>query len=235
MPALDRAVRHAWRCSLGVLALVLADGLVPDAASAHPFGAPQQITVAGAGDHGVRIRWLVGGKDDLTLLGVELGVLSQDRVMLDGAVTYAPADAGAMAKAPEFARYLTERITVTQDGRPCAGETRVAGDLAADGAEVRFTCPAPVHTVTVTSRMLTDLHEAYRTLASGPGGQKAVYDAAHESADWTITAGPGSGPGFPRTAAAMSSSAGQLLVAGGVVLAAVAAGIFWYRRRGRRA
>ncbi|MFU8870398.1 hypothetical protein [Micromonospora sp. SL4-19] len=213
--------------------------LVPGSASAHPFGAPQQIQVAGEGDHGVRVRWLVGGTDDLTLLGISLGVLPKDRVMLDGAVTYEAADAAAMAEAPEFARYLTERITVTQDGQPCAGEVSVADDLAAHGADLLFTCPGPVSTVAVTSRMLTDLHEAYRTLARGPRGQKAVYDAAHESVDWTITGGPDTGSRSVSTpvAAAVSSgrSALQLSVVGGALLAAVAAGILWHRRRGRKA
>ncbi|MER5336622.1 hypothetical protein [Micromonospora sp. NPDC002717] len=213
--------------------------LVPDSASAHPFGAPQQIVVAGEGDHGVRVRWLVGGTDDLTLLGIALGVLPEDRVMLDGAVIYKASDAEALAGAPEFAGYLTERISVTQDGRPCEGEASVAGDLASGGAAVLFTCPEPVSTVTVTSRMLTDLHEAYRTLARGPDGQKAVYDATHESADWTISAGTGTGSRLAstRTAAAVSAggSALQLSVVGGALLAAGAAGTFWYRRRGRKA
>ncbi|MFU8851528.1 hypothetical protein ACNAW0_11175 [Micromonospora sp. SL1-18] len=214
-------------------------GLVPDPASAHPFGAPQQIEITGKGDHGVRVRWLVGGTDDLTLLGISLGVLPKDRVMLDGAVAYEASDGAAMAGAPEFAKYLTERIAVTQDGQPCAGEVSVADDLAAHGAEVLFTCPGPVSTVAVASRMLTDLHEAYRTLARGPQGQKAVYDAAHESVDWTVTAGPDSGsrPASSQVAAAVPAgrSALQLSVVGGVLLAAVAAGFFWHRRRGRKA
>ncbi|MEV0157006.1 hypothetical protein AB0H57_25200 [Micromonospora sp. NPDC050686] len=223
-----RALRHAWRGAC-LFVLVLAAGLLPGPASAHPFGAPQQIEVAGQGDRGVRVRWLVGGTDDLTLLGIALGVLPGDRVMLDGAVSYRDSDAEAVAGAPEFARYLTERIAVVQGGRPCPGRVRVADDLAGGGAEVAYTCPAPVGTVTVTSRMLTDLHEAYRTLARGPDGQKAVYDAAHESADWTF--GPATGSG--RSAA--RESAWQLAVVGGVVLAAVVAAVVWRRRRGRGA
>ncbi|MFE9201929.1 hypothetical protein [Micromonospora sp. NPDC007230] len=212
-------------------------GLAPAPASAHPFGAPQQIKVAGEGDHNVRVQWLVGGTDDLTQLGIALGVLPQDRVLLDGAVIYEPADAVALAEAPEFAKYLTERITVKQDGRACNGEVTVADDLVAGGAEVLFTCPEPVSTVTVTSRMLTDLHEAYRTLARGPRGQKAVYDAAQESADWTISDGSSSRPASTRTVAATSSSSSalQLSVVGGVLLALVAAGAFWHHRRGRKA
>ena len=239
MSVLCRARRHAWRRSWCVLAVVFMVGLVPDSASAHPFGAPQQIEIAGKGDHAVRVRWLVGGKDDLTLLGIALGVLPRDRVMLDGAVIPEASDAAAMAEAPEFAGYLTERITVTQDGQPCQGEASVADDLAADGAEVLFTCPGPVSTVAVTSRMLTDLHEAYRTLARGPHGQKAVYDAAHESVDWTITGGTDTGSRSASTQVAAAVSSGrsalqQLSVVGGVLLAAVAAGIFWHRRRGRK-
>jgi MYXO-CTERM domain-containing protein len=145
----------------------------------------------------------------------------------------------ALAEAPAFADYLTDRITVKQDGRACRGEARVADDLVTGGAEVLFTCPGPVSTVTVTSRMLTDLHEAYRTLARGPRGQKAVYDATHESADWTISddTGTDSRPASTRTVAATpaSSSARQLSVVGGVLLAVVAAGAFWHRRRRRKA
>ncbi|MBY8872355.1 hypothetical protein K7640_10940 [Micromonospora sp. PLK6-60] len=221
------ALRYAWRGSC-LLVLVVVAGLVPAPASAHPFGAPQQIEVAGQGDRGVRVRWLAGGTDDLTLLGIALGVLPEDRVMLDGAVSYRASDAEAVAGAPEFARYLTERIAVVQDGRPCPGRARVGADLAGDGAEVAYTCPAPVGTVTVTSRMLTDLHTAYRTLASGPDGQKTVYDAAHESADWTF------GPGGGSVRSATRESAWQLAVAGGAVLVAVVAGVLWRRRRGRR-
>ncbi|MEV4808501.1 hypothetical protein [Micromonospora avicenniae] len=222
-----------------VLPLVLAGVLVPDPASAHPFGAPQRIEIAGEDDDGVRVRWVVGGTDDLSMLGVALGVLGKDRVLLDGAVTYEPADAEALARAPEFARYLTDRIAVTQDGKPCAGRVDVADDLAADGATVLFTCPGPVGTVTVTSRMLTDLHEAYRTFASGPDGQRAVYDGAHESADWRIGAGTATGPRPASTrtvpAAGLERSVRQLLAIGAVLLAAVAvaAGTFWYRRRRR--
>ncbi|MEU3452896.1 hypothetical protein ABZ671_04745 [Micromonospora sp. NPDC006766] len=229
------ALRHVWRRSWCLLALVLMVGLAADPASAHPFGAPQQIEVTAVGDHGVRVRWVVGGTDDLTLLGLALGVFPKDRVMLDGAVAYEASDAVAMAEAPAFARYLTERITVAQDGRPCTGEVRMTADLAVDGADVLFTCPGPVGTVAVTSRMLTDLHEAYRTLARGPHGQKAVYDAAHESVDWTIS---GSRPASTQGAAAVStgrSALQQLSVVGGVLLAAVAAGVLWRRRRGRRA
>lgn len=221
-------------------ALALVGGLVPDRASAHPFGAPQQIVVGGEGDHGLRVRWIVGGTDDLTLLGISLGVLPKDRVLLDGGVSYDASDAESLAGAPEFARYLTERIRVTQDGRPCQGEAVVADDLAADGAEVLFTCPEPVSTVTVTSRMLTDLHEAYRTLARGPDGQKAVYDATHDSADWTVSAGADTGfrPESSRSSTVAASSAGtarQLSVVGGsVLLVVVAAGVFWSRRRARK-
>ncbi|TDC27795.1 hypothetical protein E1211_28850, partial [Micromonospora sp. 15K316] len=195
--ALDGAARRVQRWSWVVLPLAFAGVLVPERASAHPFGAPQRIEVSGVGDHDVRVRWIVGGTDDLTMLGIALGVLGEDRVLLDGAVTYEPADADALGKAPEFAAYLTERIAVTQDGKPCPGTVDVADDLAGGGAEVRFTCPAPVSTVTVTSRMLTDLHEAYRTFASGPDGQKAVYDGAHESADWHLRAGAATGPRTP--------------------------------------
>lgn len=236
--ALSRARRTAWWLVL----LVAAGLLTPTPASAHPFGDPQRIEIADDGEGGVRVTWRVGGTDDLTLLGIELGVLPEDRVMLDGAVAYDDADGGALAAAPEFAGYLTERITVTQQGRPCAAAVTVATDVAADGAELRYTCPAPVDSVTVTSRMLTDLHEAYRTLATGPNGQKAVYDAAHESADWAVGGSEASPDAVVRPVSSNTamtstgkSAAVQLTAVGGGLIAVALAGAFWYRRRGREA
>ncbi|MFD0744998.1 hypothetical protein ACFQ1L_26680 [Phytohabitans flavus] len=95
----------------------------PAPARAHPFGDPQTVAISldQARPEVVRVRWKVGGLDDLTVLGVALGVLPRDRVMLDGAVFYQDSDAAAVGPSPRFAAYLRERITVTSDGRECAG------------------------------------------------------------------------------------------------------------------
>jgi hypothetical protein len=154
-------------------------------AAAHPFGDPQTVTV-GADGSVVHVRWKVGGLDDLTLLGVALGVLPEDRVLLDGAVVYQPADAATIAPAPEFSDYLLRRITVTSHGADCRGAVRPVDNLAKTGVSIDYTCPAPVGEVAVTVRTLTDLNPAYKTLATGPDGARAVYGDGHDRHEWTL-------------------------------------------------
>ena len=148
--------------------------LVPAPADAHPFGDPQTVEVTGDAEQ-VRVRWRAGGTDDLTLLAVALGALPRDRVMLDGAVWYEDGDAEALAASPAFADYLLDRITVASGPADCPGEL-VGTDLLGAGAVLAFTCAVPVEAATVEVRTLLDLHPAYRTLATGPDGQRAVYD-----------------------------------------------------------
>ncbi len=209
-----------------VLALLLAAGLVliPAApAVAHPFGDPQTVAVASDPAHPevVRLRWRVGGTDDLTLLGVSLGILPPDRVMLDGAVFFRDTDAPAIAAAPAFVSYLLTRITVASGKRACAGTVQPPGDLARTGAAIDYTCPGPVGTATVVVRTLTDLHPAYQTLASGPAGERAVYRSDQDSHDWVLGDPPAAGSAHPGRAAAVQLSAvlgAVLLVAAGAVL-----------------
>ncbi len=149
----------------------------------HPFGDPQTVTVDAAGST-VTVHWEVGGLDDLTVLGVDLGVLPEDRVLLDGAILPEDDDPATVGESDEFADYLLDRIAVTSDGEDCAGEVAEVGDEG--GADVEFTCAAPVTSAEVTVRTLTDLHPAYRTLASGPDGQRAVYGSDAETHTWTF-------------------------------------------------
>ena len=221
-----------------LLLAVLTVVLLPAAVSAHPFGDPQRLEISGDGDRGVQVRWSVGGTDDLTLLGIALGVLPEDRVMLDGAVIFEESDDEALAEAPELVDYVEQRITVSQGGEPCVAEAMVAEDLAADGVDVAYACPEPVREVSVAARMLTDLHPAYRTLAEGPDGQRAVYDAGHETADWSLEDGAGPAASAVSLESASETSPGQsaalqLSLVGGGILLVGAAGTVWHRRRGR--
>jgi hypothetical protein len=170
-------------------AIVLGNG---GAASAHPFGDPQTAAIE-ADAEVVSVVWRVGGIDDLTLLGVELGVLPDDRVMLDGAINLVDGDAQALAGSEEFHDYLLDRIDVSAEGDACAGTVVEVGDLTDDGARLEYTCPQPVDTASVTVRTLTDLHPAYRTLATGPDGQRAVYESAFDTHEWALRSGTGSG------------------------------------------
>ncbi len=200
----------------------------PAPARAHPFGDPQTVAIALDQDHPdvVRVRWKVGGPDDLTLLGVALGVLPRDRVMLDGAVFFQDSDAAAIGPSGTFAAYLLKQITVTSGGRSCAGSVQPPSDLARSGVSIDYTCARPVGTATVAVRMLTDLNPAYRTLATGPDGARAVYGSAQYSHDWTL--------GEPGTHLGRSAAVQIAVVVGGVLLVAAAA-LVLLRLRQRRA
>ncbi|MEI5672671.1 MULTISPECIES: hypothetical protein [unclassified Nocardioides] len=211
-----------------VLALAALLVLVAGPARAHPFGPPQQVTVDADGDPGtVRVHWQVGGTDDLTLLAVSLGVLPEDRVLLDGAVAYEDDDAAALAAAPAFRDYLLDHVVVEGNGAACAGEVTADDDLATAGVRLDFTCADDVTTAAVEVTMLTDLHPAYRTLATGPAGQRAVYDGEQTRHDWTL--GEHAGNGGTGTSALLQ--VGAVL---GVLLLGVVAGLGWLRRRGGR-
>ncbi|WP_173036400.1 hypothetical protein [Phytohabitans flavus] len=193
----------------------------PAPARAHPFGDPQTVAISldQARPEVVRVRWKVGGLDDLTVLGVALGVLPRDRVMLDGAVFYQDSDAAAVGPSPRFAAYLRERITVTSDGRECAGTVAPPTDLARTGATADFTCPAAVGVVAVAVRTLTDLDPAYQTLATGPGGARAVYTSDAYTHEWTLgDAVPAAGTGRSAALQITAVVVGLVLIAGGAVV-----------------
>lgn len=182
-----RLGRLAVRVGVGGLLLGIVGAPV---AVAHPFGDPQTVVVGvdGADSSVVRVRWKVGGLDDLTLLGVSLGVLPQERVLLDGAVIYQPSDAAAIAPSPKFRDYLLRQITVASRGKDCRGTVRPPTDLAKTGVSIDYTCPAAIGEVAVTVRTLTDLNPAYKTLATGPNGSRAVYGDGNDRHDWTLGA-----------------------------------------------
>lgn len=205
-----------------VLAVV---ALAPQpAAQAHPFGDPQTAEISAGGDV-VRIRWRFGGVDDLTLLAVSLGVLPRSRVMLDGAVFPEESDARVLAGADAFREYLLDRIRVAG----CRGAVESTEDLATAGVVVAYACAEPVESAEVTVRMLTDLHPAYRTMAVGPHGQRAVYDADAERHEWAL--GDAAEEATPELG---SSAAVQLGAAVGIALAAGTAGVVLARRQRRR-
>ncbi len=207
--------------------------------AAHPFGDPQTVEIApdSADPAVVHVTWKVGAADDLTLLGIHLGVLPEDRVMLDGAISYEDGDAALVQQAPEVHSYLLEHVGVSSGGRTCAGSVEASGDLIADGADIVFTCPAPAASATVTVSTLTDLHPAYRTLASGPKGQHQVYGADAPTHDWSLgisSTGSPSSPGGVSAASDTGSSA-ALQIGGvlGAVLLLVVTGAVVVRRRRR--
>jgi hypothetical protein len=211
--------------------------------AAHPFGDPQTLDVApDATDPAVvHVTWKVGAADDLTLLGIHLDVLPEDRVMLDGAISYDAGDAALVADSAALADYALDHVLVGSAGARCQGAVAEVGDLVADGAELVFTCPGPVGAATVEVTTLTDLHPAYRTLATGPDGQHAVYGADHPVHDWALPSGgaaapattTGSAPTVEGSLGAGESAALQIGAVLAAVLLLVVAGAFLARRRRR--
>ncbi|MFD7159321.1 hypothetical protein ACFV9C_32310 [Kribbella sp. NPDC059898] len=217
-------MRRFWLV-LSVVGLLSPAGVMP--AAAHPFGDPQTVAI-GADGSVVQVRWKVGGLDDLTLLGVALGALPQDRVMLDGAVIYQPSDSTAIAPSPKLGEYLLRQITVASRGKDCPGVLRPVADLAKAGVSIDYTCPEAVGPVDVTVKTLTDLNPAYKTLATGPNGARAVYGEGSERHEWTL----GAEQHLGRSAATQLASVGGAAV--GVALLATA-GVVGIRRTRRRA
>ncbi|WBB67690.1 hypothetical protein [Micromonospora sp. WMMD812] len=224
-------------CSLAVhsiralVAFAVAGGVAgsmvcpPIRASAHPFGDPQTVVIAIDEQRPdvVVVKWRVGGPDDLTALGVALGVLPPDRARADGTVDYRYTDPGVVGASERFTRYLLERITVTDGARACTGTVEPVRALDLKGAVVDYACPGPVAKATVAVRMLTDLNPAYRTMATGPTGQRAVYEGADDTHAWTLVGGPPvAGASLGRSAITQLAAVigGVLLVLVGCVIAA---------------
>lgn len=201
----------------------------------HPFGDPQSVEIAAdATDPAVvHVTWKVGAADDLTLLGIHLGVLPEDRVMLDGAIEYDDGDAALVQQSPEVAAYLLDNVAVGTDGRECPGRVDATGDLIADGADLVFTCAGPAASATVTVSTLTDLHPAYRTLATGPDGQHHVYGSDAASHDWSLGT-TGSTGATREQSLGTGASAGLQIggVLGAALLVAVVGTLVARRRRG---
>ncbi|WP_146247418.1 hypothetical protein [Micromonospora arborensis] len=161
-------------------------------AQAHPYGYPQTVTIAADATRPevVHLRWKAGGVDELTLLGVELGLLPQDRVLLDGAISFQASDATILASSTPFTNYLLKQMTVSSDGHACAGAVDPPSDLVGSGVDVDYTCAGPVGAARVEVRMLSDLDPAYQTVATGPRGQRQVYGPGRYAHDWAFGDAP---------------------------------------------
>ncbi len=237
MPSCRRRLRHRTSrvlssstvtAAIFIAAVCVAIGLsTPAPAAAHPFGGPQTISIIVDKDQPqiVHIQWKVGAADDLTLLGVSLGLLRKDRVTPDGVAHVQPSDAAVVEGSDRLVTYLLRQIAVASGGRPCPGAVKPVHDLANWGVTIEYTCPDPVDTATVVVRTLTDLNSAYRTMAVGPNGQRAIYTSGEYSHDWRLgNASTTTNPQLGRSAVIQVSA-----VFGAVLL--VTLGIFVLVRR----
>lgn len=215
-------LRGATACAvLACVPLVL----LASPARAHPFGDPQTLEVSAEGAT-VHARWRAAA-DDLTALALALRVLKVKRtyVYKDGALVPEESDesdAATLGKSAALGEYLLKNIRVESGGAACPGRLVSAADLARDGARLAFDCPEAVASAEVTVRTLLDLHPAYRTLASGDGGERHTYAEASPTHTWTLDG-----------SAASARTSGTVLRLGVpiAVVAAAGAGAFWFRRR----
>lgn len=203
--------------------------VAPAPAQAHPFGDPQTADVTSTAT-GVRVHWSAAS-DDVTMLGIRLGAIEATRtfVFKDGALVPEESDdtdGVALATAPGFVDYLTEHIDVAVTGAECVAQVLPVDDVVLEGATVEFDCGRPVTSADVTITMLTDIHEAYRTMASGPHDQLKSYSTDAPTFTWTFG---------EKAAAGQGDSAGQsaLLQIGGVAagVALIGVGAVFVRRR----
>jgi hypothetical protein len=217
------------RIRLLLVALASVPTWAPTAAYAHPFGEPQSVEVA-ATPTGVRVVWQAT-PDDVIALAAHLGVVGGSHIVVfedgeyDADQSSESAGIRLAEEAPVLADYLDEHIRINTADGPCTGELAPVADVMATGATVDFDCGGPVDEATIAVTTLTDLDPAYRTLATGPEGQRHAYTSDADSFGWSID-----GAADPVTPSAGRSAALQLGgMAAGCVLLALVVGVV--RRR----
>jgi hypothetical protein len=212
-------------------------------ASAHPFGDPQTADITST-ESGLQVQWKAS-PDDVTVLAITLGVLEQMRTFVyeDGVLVPEEsdeADGAKLAEAPEFETYLLGHVVASVDGVDCSGQLLPVADVAAEGAIVDFDCGGPVSAADVRITMLTDINEAYRTMAYGPDDALQAYSVDADSFTWQFPEGADPGAGSASGSASSSgsssaaSSAAFQLGGIGLAFAVIAGGVVVVRRNRAR-
>jgi hypothetical protein len=216
----------ALLASAFVGALVLASP-----SSAHPFGPPQTVAIGVADADGtVRVQWRPGGADDFSYLAVGIGLVAEDRSMHAGGILFVKADADVLGASAEFTTYVSDHIAMSGDGAPCPGAIGSTSRLMSEGVTVTFACAGPIARAELEVTMLTDLNPAYRTLATGPFGQRFVYTAEQQRHGWSFDA---SAAGAADGAALGRSAIVQIAAVITGLTAAVLAGVLLRRRHAK--
>ncbi|WP_432050726.1 hypothetical protein [Verrucosispora sp. NA02020] len=151
-----RCITGALLAGTATLAVVTGGG-VP--AAAHPFGPPTTARVAVDGAR-VDLSWQPA-EDDWVALGQSLGAFEDPTT---GPVATQVTGEQKLRDSTAVQDYLRQRITVSQQGQVCRAELQPLDALLAQGARLRFDCPAPVTALDITVTALTDLNQAYRTV-----------------------------------------------------------------------
>lgn len=218
------------------------------AAVAHPFGDPQSAEIS-VTPQGLRITWNAA-VDDLGLLAAWIGasdgtgslMVFEDGEFLEDESTELPG--AQLARAPQLADYLLDRIEVSAAGEVCAGELLHVDDVETSGATLDFDCGGPVPAADVRIATLTDIDDTYRILAAGPHGQGHLYSTVAAVHRWVlrdapVTSSPGAGAAETTAPAARPESRAhsamtQLGSIGVGVVVAVGVALHVARRRRSR-
>lgn len=169
MPATARWPRYVVMSAAFTLTLLAT--AVP--ADAHPYGYPQTVTITAdaARPDVVHQTWKAGGVDELTLRGVHVDLLLQDRVTLHVATSHQPSDATALAPSAPFANYLIRQMTVSGAGQACTSAVgRASGSPPPAWTS---TTPARIRPVSRASRSGCRATSIRRPEAGRSGGPPA--------------------------------------------------------------
>lgn len=227
--------RHRMaRVCRGVLsgAVIISVMLLPAAAAAHPFGDPLTARVSADGSV-VTIRWSAPS-DDLVMLGGAVGALpARQEVVFETGPDGDPEPVSASAaevitSSPAVTDYLRANLAVRQNDVPCPSEVSI-GELLEGGALMTFTCPEHVQEVDIEITALTDLHEAYRTVAVGDGASRpdeVLYTSGDSIATWSFQSG-----GPTSNSQGSGSKAWWVIAAGSVLLITSVALVGAFSRR----
>ncbi len=125
-------------------------------ASAHPFGPPATARISVTGSHVALV--YTASPDDWVALGEAKGAFKDPAPELTGEQK--------LERSTVVRDYLTSKITVSQDGRPCAEQLASLVGVTDYGARFSFDCPQPVDDLDVTIGALVDLNTNYRTMVT---------------------------------------------------------------------
>lgn len=211
------------------MAVALAVAVMAQPALAHPFGPPPTARITADGDT-ITIDW-VATPDDAAAIGELLGVMPEGSVAAyrqEGTTQVAPsgADEARLSASPELRRYLTERVVATQNGHPCRTRVGRIPDFVHRGARLHLQCPEPVDEATLRITLLHDIHEAYRTVATGrrTAPAETVFTVSAPEHTFSFGVEPPDTTTLPQAAAAGAVAGGAM----GIVL------MLLVRRRRRR-
>ncbi len=154
--------RRAWLLAGLLVALSAGPAL------AHPLGLPAFAQVS-AQDRSVTVAWNAA-PDDVAALARSLG-------LTDAPALTREQDA-RLAGSAALRERVQRDLTVSQDGRPCAGTFTPPASVVTQGVRVAFTCPERVGRVRVRIALLHEVDSRYRTLAAGSGGDRVMLTEA---------------------------------------------------------